>query len=83
MFCDIVASHNDHPSYVKNVLRGIHVFFTLFGGWVLKVDSLLGGLAEGEFFAFPSSFSMHTSGETMLLHDAAMMLLHIRLLASN
>ena len=30
-FFDIVATHNDHPSYVKHVVRGIYVFFTLFG----------------------------------------------------
>ena len=46
-FFDIVVTHNDHPSYVKHVLGSIYVFFTLFGGSVLKVDSLRGGLAEG------------------------------------
>ena len=42
-----MATHNDHPSYVKHVLGSIYVFFTLFGGWVLKADSLRGGLALG------------------------------------
>ena len=30
----IVTPHNDHPSYVKHVLRTIYVLFTLFGCWV-------------------------------------------------
>ena len=30
-FFDIVATYNDHPTYVKHVLGNIHVFFTLFG----------------------------------------------------
>ena len=33
-FFDILATHNDHPSYVKHVLSNIWVFFTLFGYWV-------------------------------------------------
>ena len=33
-FFDIVATHNDHPSYVKHILGSIYVFFTLFGYWV-------------------------------------------------
>ena len=33
-FFDIVTTHNDQPSYVKHVLGGIYVFFTLFGDWV-------------------------------------------------
>ena len=32
-FFDIVATHNEHPSYVKHVLHSIYVFFTLF--WYL------------------------------------------------
>ena len=39
-FFGIMATQNDQPSYVKHVLRTIYVCFTLFGGWVLKVDSL-------------------------------------------
>ena len=31
---DIVASHNDHPSYVKQALGSIYVVFSLFGYWV-------------------------------------------------
>ena len=30
-FFDIVATHNDHPTYVKHVLDSIYVFFTLIG----------------------------------------------------
>ena len=43
----MLATHNDHPSYVTHVLGNIHVFFTPFWASVLKVDSLRGGLAEG------------------------------------
>ena len=39
---DFVATQNDLPSYVKHVLGRVYMFFTLFGGWVLKVDSLPG-----------------------------------------
>ena len=46
-FFDIVATHNDHSSYVKHVLGNIYVFFTLVGGWVLKVDTVRGGIARG------------------------------------
>ena len=31
-FFDIVATHNDHPTYVKHVLCNIYVFFSLLGG---------------------------------------------------
>ena len=40
LFPDIVATHNDHPSYGKHVVARIYVFFTLFEFWVLKVESL-------------------------------------------
>ena len=30
-FFDIVTPQYDHPSYVKHVLRHVHVFFTLLG----------------------------------------------------
>ena len=33
-FHDIVATENDHASYVKHVLSRIYLFFTLFGYWV-------------------------------------------------
>ena len=56
-FFDIEATHNDHPSYVKHVLGSIYVFFTLFACWVLKVDSLRGGLAEGNGIFQNSTFS--------------------------
>ena len=44
LFFDILVTHNDQANYVKHVLRSIYV---LFGGWVLKEDSLRVGLAEG------------------------------------
>ena len=28
---DLMITYNDHPRYVKHVLRRIYVFFTLFG----------------------------------------------------
>ena len=34
IFFDIVATHNDHPSYVKHVLGSIYVLVSLFGYWV-------------------------------------------------
>ena len=39
---DIFTTHNNHPRYVKHVLNCIHVFFTLFGYWVLG-----GGVSQG------------------------------------
>ena len=44
---DMVTNHNDHPSDVKHVFGSIYVLFTLFGCALLGVDSLQGGLAEG------------------------------------
>ena len=38
-FFDIVATHNDHPSYVKHVLGRIYVFFELFRCWVRRGGS--------------------------------------------
>ena len=33
-FFSILTTQNDHPAYVKHILGGIYVFFTLFGHWV-------------------------------------------------
>ena len=34
IFFGIVTTHNDLPSYEKQILGSIYVFFTLFGYWV-------------------------------------------------
>ena len=57
-FFDAVTTHDDHPSYVKHVLGCIYVFF--YGYWVfvslgcalLVVESLRGGLAEGNRISY-------------------------------
>ena len=47
LFFDIVTTQNEHPSYVKHVLGRIYVVSTLYWCVLLGVDSLRGGLAEG------------------------------------
>ena len=37
LYFDIVITHNDHPSYVKYVLGGIYMFFTLLGNGLCAV----------------------------------------------
>ena len=44
---DIVITQNEHPRYVKHVLARIYAFLPYFGCVLLGVDSLRGGLAEG------------------------------------
>ena len=50
-FYDIMTTQYDHPRYVKHVLAHINVVYTLFipyfGCVLLGIDSLRGGLAEG------------------------------------
>ena len=50
-FYDIMTTQYDHPRYVKHVLAHIYVVYTLFipyfGCVLLGIDSLRGGLAEG------------------------------------
>ena len=50
-FDDIMTTQYDHPRYVKHVLAHIYVVYTLFipyfGCVLLGIDSLRGGLAEG------------------------------------
>ena len=50
-FYDIMTTQYDHPRYVKHVLAHINVVYTLFipyfGCVLLGIDSLQGGLAEG------------------------------------
>ena len=50
-FYDIMTTQYDHPKYVKYVLAHIYVVYTLFipyfGCVLLGIDSLRGGLAEG------------------------------------
>ena len=67
-FYDIVTTQYDHPRYVKHVLARIYVVYTLFipyfGCVLLGLDSLRGGLAEGnrityEFTRIPLS-ATHT-----------------------
>ena len=59
-FFDMPATENDHPSYVKPLLGSILCFFHPIWASVLKVDSLRGGLAEGnnisetDFFDIPT-----------------------------
>ena len=42
-FLDIVATHDDHLTYINHVLGSIYVFFTLFGYWGPEG----GGVARG------------------------------------
>ena len=50
-FYDIMTTQYDDPRYVKHVLARIYVVYTLFipyfGCVLLGIDSLRGGLAEG------------------------------------
>ena len=48
---DIVIIPNDHPSYVKHILACVYMVFPYFGCVLLGVDSLRGGLAEGNRIA--------------------------------
>ena len=53
-FFDIVTTYIDHPSHVKHFLGRLYVVFSL----LLGVDSLRGGLAEGNrIFCFFSILS--------------------------
>ena len=42
-FLDVVATQNDHSTYLNHVLGSIYVFFTLFGYWVPEG----GGVSQG------------------------------------
>ena len=55
-FFDIFATQNDHSKLFEAFFGSMYVFFTLFWGWVLKVDSLQGGLAGGNRMFQISSF---------------------------
>ena len=46
-YFDILATHNDHPTYVKHVFRPYSWFFFHLAGLVLEIDPLQGGLAKG------------------------------------
>ena len=46
-FFDIVITQNDHSRYVKHVLGRIYVFYPYFGCVLLEIDSVRGGLIEG------------------------------------
>ena len=54
-FYDIMTTQYDHPRYVKHVLAHIYVVYTLFipyfGCVLLGIDSVRGGLAEGNRIA--------------------------------
>ena len=51
-FFDIVATHNDHPTYVKHVLGSICVFFTLLGYWVHAGGSSQGTATQPAYAVF-------------------------------
>ena len=59
-FYDIMTTQYDHPRYVKHVLAHINVVYTLFipyfGCVLLGIDSLRGGLAEGNRIFFKENF---------------------------
>ena len=50
-FFDIIATHDDHPSYVQHVLGDICVFFTRFGYLVCW-----GGCPNGLLHSVPIQF---------------------------
>ena len=45
-FLDVVATQNDHSTYLNHVLGSIYVFFTLFGYWVPEGGGSLKGLVD-------------------------------------
>ena len=45
-FYDIVTTQNDHPRYVKHVLRRICMFFTLFWYWPHRGGGVRKGLVH-------------------------------------
>ena len=57
VFFDIVTTQYDHPSYLKNVLGRIYMFFTLFGYWVGGG----GGLPRDRYTTCLCSFSPWTA----------------------
>ena len=56
-FFHIVITSNDHPRYVKHVLACIYVVLPYFGCVLLGVDSVRGGLAEGNRIFLKKNFT--------------------------
>ena len=51
-FFDIIITQNDHPRYVKHVLRRIYVFFTSFGYWARRGVGVPNGLVHNLLMQF-------------------------------
>ena len=52
-----MATHNDHPSYLKHGLGSIYVFFTLFGCWVWGRGVSPNGLVHNLLMQFFTTYS--------------------------
>ena len=71
-FYDIMTTQYDHPRYVKHVLAHIYVVYTLFipyfGCVLLGIDSLRGGLAEGNIISETDFFDTLTIQNDQISH---------------